>query len=154
MVTRPTGSAWVHRLEWVIALAGALPFALATIALLWGDSHIRVPAIAALVTVSAIALSHLGGIEAGLALHDENLTTGTRTIAIAIGVVTSAAAWGVLWLPSPQWQLATSLGLFIGVWLADLWLSRHGLLPAWFVDLRTAITALVAVILGIALYLL
>ncbi|HET9651839.1 MAG TPA: DUF3429 domain-containing protein [Usitatibacter sp.] len=151
---RVTGSTWVRRLEWAIAFAGALPFAVATVALLWGDSHIRVPAIAALVTVSAIVLSHLGGIEAGLALHDESATTSTRTIAIGLGVVASVAAWSVLWLPSPQSQLATSLGLFVAMWGADLWLSRHGLVPSWFVDLRTAITALVAVILGIALYLL
>jgi hypothetical protein len=151
---RAAAPAWVRRLEWVIAFAGALPFALATVALLWGDSHIRVPAIAALVTVSAIALSHLGGLAAGLAINDESSTPLMRTAAIAVGVVTSTAAWGVLWLPSPQWQLATSLGLFVAVWAFDLWLSRHGLVPAWFVDLRTAITVLVAVILGIALYLL
>ena len=144
----------VRRLQWTIAFAGLLPFALATGAMLWGDSHIRVPAIAALVTVSAIAISHLGGIEAGLALREENGTNVTRTLAIAMGVVTSTAAWGVLWLPSPQSQLATSLGIFVAVWAADLWLSRHGLVPAWFVDLRTAVTALIAVILGIALYLL
>ena len=147
-------SRWVRRLQWTIAIAGLLPFALATAAMLWGDSHIRVPAIAALVTVSAIAISHLGGIEAGLALREEQGTDITRTLAIAMGVVTSTAAWGVLWLPSPQSQLATSLGLFVAVWAADLWLSRHGLVPAWFVDLRTAVTALIAVILGIALYLL
>jgi hypothetical protein len=29
-----------------------------------------------------------------------------------------------------------------------------GLLPSWFVDLRTAVTAIVAAILGLALYLL
>lgn len=148
------GSAWIRRLQWTIAVAGSLPFALATVALLWGESYVRVPAIAALVTVSAIAISHLGGIEAGLALHDEAATPLTRTVAIALGVVTSAAAWGVLWLPSPQWQLAASLGLFVAVWAFDLWLSRRGLVPSWFVDLRTAITALVAAILGIALYLL
>jgi uncharacterized protein DUF3429 len=151
---RTDGSAWVHRLEWAIAFAGVLPFALATVAMLWGDSHIRVPAIAALVTVSAIALSHLGGIEAGIALRDENGTPVTRTIAIAVGVIASTLAWGVLWLPSPTWQLATSLALFVAVWAVDLALSRHGLVPAWFVDLRTAITAVVAVILGVALYLL
>lgn len=151
---RGDGPAWVHRLEWVIAFAGALPFAIATAAMLWGDSHIRVPAIAALVTVSAVAISHLGGIEAGLAILDANATAATRTIAIALGVITSTAAWGVLWLPSPQWQLGASLGLFVTTWAVDLGLSRHGLVPAWFVDLRTAITALVAVLLGIALYLL
>ena len=53
-----------------------------------------------------------------------------------------------------RWQIGAALGLFIAVWGADLWLSRHGLLPSWFVDLRTAVTAIVAVILGVALYLL
>jgi len=32
------------------------------------------------------------------------------------------------------------------------WLSRHGLLPSWFVDMRTAVTVIVALILGVALW--
>ena len=147
-------SALVRRIAWIMTFAGAIPFVLATIAMLWGDSHIRIPAIAALVTVCAIVLSHLGGIEAGLALHDESATDATRALAIAFGGLASVAAWGILWLPSSQSQLGSALALFVIVWGGDLWLSRHGLIPAWFVDLRTAITALVAVILGIALYLL
>jgi hypothetical protein len=45
-----------------------------------------------------------------------------------------------------------SLAVLLGVWAADQWLASRGLLPAWFVDLRTAITALVAVILVAALF--
>jgi len=44
--------------------------------------------------------------------------------------------------------------LFVLVWSADLWLAHQGLIPPWFVDMRTAITALVCLILGLAYWLL
>jgi hypothetical protein len=40
------------------------------------------------------------------------------------------------------------------VWIADLIAARNGLIPSWWVDLRTAATAIAAAILGVALYLL
>ena len=142
----------VRRIAWILTAVGILIFAGATAMLFSPASHVRVPAIAALVTFAAIVLAHLGGIEWGLALRDESGTEMTRAIALGLASVPSIAAWGVLWLPSPQWQLGAALGLFVAVWGADLWLSRHGLLPSWFVDLRTAVTAIVAVILGVALW--
>jgi len=153
-------TSWVRRLAWLLALAGAVPFALATIALVSPESRIRIPAIAAMVTYAAVILSFLGGIEWGVALNEPYpgatpaVKDRLRAAALALSIVPSLAAWGVLWLPSPHWQLGAALGLFVLVWAADLVLSRQGLLPSWFVDLRTAITALVAVILGVALYLL
>jgi hypothetical protein len=143
-----------RRIAWFLTVVGILIFAGLTAMLVSDASHVRVPAIAALVTFAAIVLAHLGGIEWGLALREESGNDMTRTIALGLASVSSLAAWGVLWLPSPQWQLGAALGLFVAVWGADLWLSRHGLLPSWFVDLRTAVTAIVAVILGVALYLL
>jgi uncharacterized protein DUF3429 len=140
----------VRRIAWLTAIVGSLIFAGITIALFSSQSHIRIPAITALVTFSAIILSHLGGIENGLALREEASTEATRATALVLGIVPSLAAWGVLWLPSPRWQVGASLALFIGVWASDLWLSRHGLIPAWFVDMRTAVTAVVAVILAVA----
>jgi hypothetical protein len=144
----------VRRIAWIFAVAGVVPFAAATIALLWGGSHVRVPAITALVTWAAIVLSHLGGIEGGLALREELANEKTRAIALALSTIPSLAAWGVLWLPSPQWQLGASMALFVAVWAADLGLAHGGLIPSWFVDLRTAATAVVCVILGVALWLL
>jgi len=144
----------VRRIAWIFAGAGALIFAAITAALVSGDSHIRIPAIAALVTFAAIMLSHLGGIEGGLALREEGGTEKTRAVSLVLSIVPSLAAWGVLWLPSAQWQLGASMALFIGVWAADLALARGGLIPSWFVDLRTAATAIVCVILGLAIWLL
>jgi len=144
----------IRRLAWFFTIVGILIFAGITAMLFSEASSVRVPAIAALVTFAAIVLAHLGGIEWGLALRDETGNEMTRAIALGIASVPSLAAWGLFWLPSPHWQLGAALALFVAVWGADLWLSRHGLLPSWFVDLRTAVTAVVAAILGLALYLL
>src|SRR4051812_3847459 len=122
----------VRRMAWIFAIAGAAIFAGITAALLSGENHIRIPAIAALVTFAAVILSYLGGIEAGLALRDEPGTPGTRALALGLSTLPSLAAWGILWLPSPQRQVGASLALFIAVWCADLWLARHGLVPSWF----------------------
>ena len=142
----------IRRLAWFFTIVGILIFAGITAMLFSDASHVRVPAIAALVTFAAIVLAHLGGIEWGLALRDESGNEMTRAIALGIASVPSLAAWGLFWLPSPHWQLGCALALFVAVWGADLWLSRHGLLPSWFVDMRTAVTVIVALILGVALW--
>ncbi len=144
----------VRRIAWLTGIAGCVVFAAIAAALFSSQSHIRIPAIAALVTLSAVILSHLGGIENGLAIREEAGTERTRAVALALSIVPSAAAWGVLWLPSPRWQVGASAALFLAVWLADLALSRHGLIPAWFVDMRTAVTLAVCAILAAAWFLL
>lgn len=142
----------VKRLAWIFAITGAVVFAALTAMLFSSQNQVRIPGIAALVTFAAIVLSYLGGIEGGLALREEAGTAQTRAIAFSMSALPSLAAWGVLWLPSSHWQLGASLGLFVGVWSFDLWLARRGLVPSWFVDMRTAVTAVVVLTLGVALY--
>lgn len=144
----------VRKIAWASGIGGVVILAAITVALFSPESRIRIPAITALVTFSAIILSHLGGIENGLALREEAAGESMRAVALALSILPSAAAWAVLWMPTPEWQIGGSLALFVAVWIADLWLSRHGLIPAWFVDMRTAVTVIVTIILGIALYLL
>lgn len=144
----------IKRIAWILAAAGVIPFLVATAALMATESHVRVPAIAGLVTYAAVILSFLGGIEWGLAIREEASSERTRAMALGWSAVPSMAAWAVLWLPSPRWQIGAALGIFVAVWAADQWMASRGLLPAWFVDLRTAITAIVAVILAVALFLL
>ena len=144
----------VRRILWLFTIAGTLLLAGITAGLLSADNHIRIPAITALVTLAAVILSYLGGLEGGMALRDEAGNEGTRATALGLSNLPALAAWGVLWLPSPQWQVGSSIALFVGVWACDLWLARRGLIPAWFVDLRTVVTAAVCAILGVAFYLL
>lgn len=144
----------VRRIAWLLAIGGAVIFAALAASLVSGDTRIRIPAIAGLVTFAMIILAHLGGIEWGLALRDGAGTDRTRATALGLSILPAIAAWGIFWLPTPQWQVGCAAALFLAVWGADLWMARQGLLPAWFVDLRTAITAAVAIILGIAFFLL
>ncbi len=93
-------------------------------------------------------LSFLGGIEWGLAIREEGGTETTRVIALGLSAVPSLAAWAAL--SGPLAHLAGRRG-------AGHLRRRVGRGPVTpracpqFVDLRTAITALVAVILAIAL---
>jgi hypothetical protein len=144
----------VRRIAWLFAFTGVVLFGAMTSFLVAQDSHLRIPAIGALVTFAAIILSYLGGIEGGLALREEGANERTRTLALCMSALPSLAAWGVLWLPSPQHQIGAAMALFVMVWSTDLYLARQGLIPSWFVDLRTAVTAIAVVILGVAFYLL
>jgi hypothetical protein len=154
----------VRRIIWLFSITGVLIFAGLTAVLMAGDSHIRVPAIAALVTFCAIVLSYLGGIEGGLALGEsESESTGKapsdatekwRVISLCLSVLPTLAAWGVLWLDSPQHQIGAALAIFAVVWGFDLWLARHGLVASWFLDMRTLVTVLACATLGAALWLL
>ena len=145
----------VRRIVWILSTCGVLILGGITAMLLSGQSHIRVPAVVGLVTLAAVILSYLGGIEWGLALQESAGNERTRAIGLGLSTIPALAAWMILWrVPYPQWQVGGALALFILVWAADLWLARQGLIPSWFVDMRTAVTAAVCVILGVALYLL
>jgi hypothetical protein len=88
------------------------------------------------------------------ALRDESADEKTRVVALGSGVGSVDCRVGRALAALDPWQLGAAIALFVAVWGADLWCARQGLLPSWFVDLRTAVTAIVAVILGVALYLL
>jgi hypothetical protein len=151
----------VKRIIWLFSITGVLIFAGLTAVLMAGNSHVRIPAIAALVTFCSIVLSYLGGIEGGLALGesqaDETNNVATekwRAISLCLSVLPTLAAWGVLWLDSPQHQIGAALAIFAVVWGFDLWLARHGLVASWFLDMRTLVTVLACATLGAALWLL
>lgn len=148
----------VKRIVWLFSITGLLIFVGLTAVLVAGDSHIRIPAIAALVTFCAIVLSYLGGIEGGLALGEPEAggdrNEKWRAISLCLSVLPTLAAWGVLWLDSPQKQIGAALAIFVAVWGFDLWLARHGLVASWFLDMRTAVTVLACGTLGVALWLL
>ena len=134
----------VRTLAWALTLAGALPFLIATVLLYASDTaRIRVPAITALVTYSAVILSFLGGIQWGLALRDDPATENGRAQALGWSVIPSLAAWGVLWLPSSLSQVVGAAFVLLCAWGADVHFSRRGIVPGWFLVLRTTITALV-----------
>jgi len=143
----------VRRIAWIFVGVGLAIFAGLSFLLLSPQSSLRIPAITAMVTFGAVVISHLGGIEGGLALREEVGTERTRALSLTLSILPTILAWSVYWLPTAQLQLGACIAIFLAVWGADLWLARQGLIPAWFVDLRTAATGTVCVIFGFALWL-
>jgi hypothetical protein len=85
----------VRRLAWLLAITGTLVFGVMTAFLLSSESHIRIPAIAAIVTFAAVVISYVGGIEFGLALREEGSNERTRALAMSMSALPSLASWGV-----------------------------------------------------------
>lgn len=150
----------IRRVAWSLGIAAAIPFAALTAALLAPDNHVRIPAIAALVTYSAVMLSFIGGMAWAWAVHDPPPGAARppalplRVAVLCVGAVVVLAAWGVFWLPSPRWQVGGSLGLFVVLWLFSALLLRQGLVARRLVHLHGAFTAVVALSEAVALYLL
>ena len=82
----------VKRITWILAITGGVMFAAMTAVLLSGESHVRIPAIAAIVTFGIVVLSYLGGIEAGLALHDQVGSEKTRAGATPAHIRSSSSS--------------------------------------------------------------
>ena len=142
----------MRALAWFMALGVAVAFVALALFLFSPQSHIRVPAVATLVTLLAVQLAFMGGIESGCALAAER-SGRAEPLAQLLGWIPAIGGFGVLWLPNTALQLRISLALIIVAFAIDAWLVRRALLPRWFMAVRAAFTALSAAALGLALYL-
>ena len=82
----------VRRIAWIFVGIGLAIFAGLSFVLLVPDSHLRIPAITAMVTFGAVVISHLGGIEGGLALREEAGDESTRARSLALSIVPTILA--------------------------------------------------------------
>jgi hypothetical protein len=140
----------MRALAWFMAMVTALAFVGLALVLLSPQSHIRVPALATLVTLLAVQLAFMGGIESGCALAADRAGRPAPG-ALALGWIPALGGLAVLWLPTTGLQLWASLGLIIVAFAIDAWLVRRSLLPRWFMTVRAAFTALSCAALGLAI---
>lgn len=128
-----------------LGLAGVIPFAAASLASLGGGTFASF-AQGALLAYGAVILSFLGGIQWGLAVQ------GRRPgfVPLGISVLPSLAGWAAL-LTGGDAGLALLAAAFVAVLAVDWRLTRAGAAPAWFGQLRTALTVAVVACLLVAL---
>ena len=138
----------MRALAWAMALATAAIFVALALVLFSPASHIRVPALANLVTLIAVQLAFMGGIQSGAALAAER--TPGALAALLLGWIPALAGFGILWLPATRVQLASALAVFAAAFAVDAWLVRRALLPRWFLAVRAAFTVLVLGALALA----
>ncbi|WP_172437709.1 DUF3429 domain-containing protein [Acidithiobacillus marinus] len=97
---------------------------------------------------AAIILSFLGAIHWGLAMNREYSDDAPMLMIWSV----IPALWGffALWWSAPVALALLILG-FIGQWFADFRLDKRLSLPAWFLPLRSGLTAAVVSLLGLLL---
>lgn len=129
----------------VLGLAGVVPFAAAAIAS-FGAGPLGAFATQALLAYGAVILSFLGGIQWGLAID-----RGRPTYAhLGLGVLPSLVGWAALLLGS-YWGLLLLAAAFLLVLLVDMRMTRAGIAPDWFPQLRLVLTQAVVLCLLVAL---
>lgn len=142
-------AAYRRKMVWALSLSGVIPFALATLFLVFvGKGHPLQPvAVDALKTYGAVILSFLGGIRWGLALE----ATDRRFAAWVhvASVIPSLVGWFALFLPD-----AMAFGVLAvafaaqGAW--DSFAGQSGTFRNWFVHVRMVITTIVVALFAIA----
>lgn len=148
-VNRVTEAQKTRSVMWVLALAGAFPFIILTLFVLFTDLHspLHPLFVDGLKTYAVIILSFLGGIRWGLAMKSPQ-PERVRWVfwASNIGPV---LGWFTLILPIPL-VFAVQAMLFAahGAW--DSLAGQKGLYGLWFVKLRSVLTGIVVFCLLVA----
>ena len=133
----------MRALAWAMGLITAIAFAALAVAMLAPESRIWVPAVATLITLIAVQLAFMGGIQSGAALARGD-AGGAGAWALLLGWVPALGGLAVFWLRTTGMQLACALVLFLVTFAIDAWLVRRQFLPRWFLPVR-AVSTLVAI---------
>ena len=133
-----TEGAKTRRRIWQVAWAGAVPFIIFALALLFlaSDNPLSLVAVDALKTWCAVVLSFLGGIRWGLAMKEDPELARSQFLA---SIVAPAVAWLSLFLPVPYVFGVLALAIAgQGAW--DSFAGQRGVFGLWFVKLRMVFT--------------
>jgi hypothetical protein len=129
----------------VLGLAGVIPFAAGAIGSVYAGA-LGAFATTALLAYGAVILSFLGGIHWGLAI-DRSDPSYTH---LGLGVLPSLVGWVAL-LIGGTWGLLLLAVAFMAVLVLDLQLTKEGVAPGWFPQLRLVLTNAVVLCLLVAM---
>lgn len=134
-----------------LGAAGIIPFLACTVGLAAGQTLPVIGGgerlIQALIVYGVAILSFLGGVRWGIAMGYEEAGDARRDYIIA--VVPALVGWGAALL-APTTALWTLCTAFILLGLLDYGLYCREVAPEWYGRLRLALSAAVAVLLGVA----
>jgi len=143
------------RVAAILMYAGTLPFIVCTIVLLFGNTiglgSYRAFATQAITTYAAVIVSFLGGIQWGVAVVTHEQRPQTAKSLLLLSVVPSLLAWAMLFLPSNSSRVIVAIFLVGFVWVIDALLHLQKVIPTWFFDLRSVVSAVVLAALILAM---
>lgn len=134
-----------------LGYGGLLPFVIPTLTALIDRVH--APVYAWLVGgYGAVILTFVGALHWGFAMLLEPLSPNQRTALYVWSVVPALMAWpALLWLQvAPGRAIGILIAGFLLHLLQDFRLARTGTLPAWYLPLRVALSAIAVLCLAVA----
>ena len=136
----------------VLGVAGVLPFILLALAALFQyDERLNIGRGVArdvLVTYGVVIASFLGGVRWGVGLGD--LDAKERVALFSVAVAVPLVAMVALFVPRPH-ELSILIALFLLLGISDVILANRGIAPRWYGTLRAVLTAIVVIVLIVAL---
>ena len=119
-----------------LGLAGLIPFGLALVGTYSGIDDLVLFCFLSGTTYGAIILSFLGAVHWGLAMQED------RSPYWYIWSITPALlGFSVLLIFDVETRILGLIPLFTLAWIVDRQATNHGLIPNWYMRLRTILTA-------------
>jgi|APTNR8051073442_1049403.scaffolds.fasta_scaffold02470_6 hypothetical protein len=147
----PRGGDRIPATAALLGATGLIPFVAGAVLVWVMPSVYGVPVGRVVIVYGAVILSFLGGMiwglaAAGLARDPDDPSASS---VLAVSVVPSLAAWILVFMPQhiALWGLALAFALLLFV---DHWARTIDLTPAWWLTLRTRLTAVVVLSLLVA----
>jgi hypothetical protein len=134
----------------ILTLAGAVPFAIGVASIHFGWPFDRLYGHALVLTYGAIILSFLGGIHWGYAVAASATQPNPHANGYWLSIAAALIAWGAVLLPDGKLALNLMIVTYAWLWFNDWRLASRGLIPKWFMALRSAVTTIVVCLLVLA----
>jgi hypothetical protein len=128
--------------------AGLAPFLIGLLFAWFEPTAGGLPWVRIVVVYGAVILSFLGGIAWGLAsaAAAQNPRLQVRNGLFAVSVVPALVGWVACFLPQPLGLLILAVS-FVAMVLLDRHVAAEGLVPAWWMRLRSVLSAVAAMAL-------
>jgi hypothetical protein len=132
----------------VLGGAGLAPFVIGALITVAEPQAGGLPWAQIVVVYGAVILSFLGGIAWGLAsaAAAQNPRLQVRTGLFTVSVVPALVGWVACFLPRPLGLLILAVS-FVAMVLLDRHVAAEGLVPAWWMRLRSILSAIAATVL-------
>jgi hypothetical protein len=139
----------LRRMAWLLGFLGLVPFVGLALSFVLMEPSARPMLAQALLLYSVCIISFLGGIHWGIALVFHELPVVYVATSLVWSVLPALMAWPVSLMPVAQ-ALPWAVASLVFILVVDLRLNKHYPIPHWFASLRTILTAVACLALGLA----
>jgi FtsH-binding integral membrane protein len=139
----------LRRTAWLLGFLGLIPFVGLALSFVLMEPSARPMLAHALLLYSVCIISFLGGIHWGIAMVFHELPVVYVVTSLVWSVLPALMAWPLSLMPITQ-ALPWATAALVLILAVDLRLNKHYPIPHWFASLRSILTVVACLSLGLA----